>query len=320
MSNKFFFITAPILLLLSACAEKQELNSFTEVQTQLKNLNAVLSTDSKLRQSQILPFSEAYLKKRHTALSNADLQSLTDHQIEELQYLIIQERYPERFLPWPASINVATNLNEQQKQAWQKLVITRLEDAKKSKIFYNRYELNKLKAYSESESLPDLIEYFETYKPRSRLGIYQLPNGKEWYQSKVNHYLGAVENPQIILSNIQALTSHYSKYNSNSVSLSISDIAKKHCSIVDGLNWEHGFINFSATFEQCEIKSLLAYKQVTLVLAEIDLGIHFQAWSEQQAMVVLNQKLLLQPEQAMELLDYIVMNPAAVLSLARIYF
>ena len=289
------------------------------MQTQLKNLNAVLSTDSKLKQSQVLPFSETYLKNRHTALSTVDLQSLTEHQIEELQYLIIQERYPERFLPWPATINVATNLNEEQKQAWQKLVITRLEDAKKSKIFYNRYELNKLRAYSESESLTDLIEYLKTYKPRSRLGIYQLPNGKEWYQSKVNHYFGAVENPQIILVNIQTLTSHYRKHNSNSVTLSISDIAKKHCLIVDGLNWEHGFINLSATFEQCEIKNLLAYKQVTLVLAEIDLGIHYQAWSEQQAMVVINQKLALEQEKARALLEYVVMKPAAVLSLAATY-
>ena len=303
----------------SACNEKQKLSSFEEVQSQLKNINLVLSTDSKLKQSQVLPFSKAYLKNRHTALSTVDLHSLTAFQLRELQYLIIQERYPERFLPWPASVNVATGLNEEQKQVWQKLVITRLEDAKKSKIFYNRYELNKLQAYSESESLTDLIEYFRTYKPRSRLGIYQLPNGKEWYQSKVNHYLGAVESPQIILANIQTLTSQYSKHNSNSVAFSISDIAKKHCSIVDGLNWEHDFINFSATFEQCEIKNLLVYKQVTLVLAEIDLGIHYQAWSEQQAMVVINQKLALEQEKARALLEYVVMKPAAVLSLAAIY-
>ena len=115
------------------------------------------------------------------------------------------------------------------------------------------------------------------------------------------------------MANIQTLTSHYSKHNSNAVAFSISDIAKKHCSIVDGLNWEHGFINLSATFEQCEIKSLLAYKQVTLVLAEIDLGIHYQAWSEQQAMVVINQKLALEQEKARALLEYVVMKPAACL-------
>ena len=121
------------------------------------------------------------------------------------------------------------------------------------------------------------------------------------------------------MANIQTLTSQYSKHNSNSVAFSISDIAKKHCSIVDGLNWEHDFINFSATFEQCEIKNLLVYKQVTLVLAEIDLGIHYQAWSEQQAMVVINQKLALEQEKARALLEYVVMKPAAVLSLAAIY-
>lgn len=320
MSNKFFLITAPFLFLVSACTEQQELNSFTEVRAQVKNINAVLSTDTQLEETKVLPFSEAYLEQRHIALNSANLQLFTEHQIKELQYLIIQERYPERYLPWPAAINVAMNLGEAQKKEWQKLVLKRLEDAKQSKILYNRNELKKLKMYSKSESLTELNDYFKTYKPRSRLGIYQLPNGKEWYQSKVNHYLGSVENPQVVLANIQALTNEYDNHENDLEVLSLVEIAKKHCSIVDGLNWEHKFVNLHATFEQCEKQKLIAYKQLILVLAEIDLGIHFQAWSEQQAMVVLNQKLSLQPEQAMDFLDYIVMKPAAVLSLARIYF
>jgi len=320
VSNKFFLITVPILFLLSACTEQQELYSFAEVRAKVKNINAVLLTDTKLEETKVLPFSETYLEQRHIALNSADLELYTENQIKELQYLIIQERYPERYLPWPAAINVAMNLSEEQKQAWQKLVLKRLEEAKQSKIFYNRYELKKLKVYSESESLTDLSNYFKTYKPRSRLGIYQLPNGKEWYQSKVNHYLGSVENPQVVLANIQELTSEYDSQRNNLEALSLVEIAKKYCSIVEGLNWEHKFVNLHATFEQCEKQKLVAYKQLILVLAEIDLGIHFQAWSEQQAMVVLNQKLSLKPEQAMDFLDYIVMKPAAVLSLARIYF
>ena len=320
MNNKFLLIILPILFLLSACTEQQKLSSFEEVQSQLKNINAVLLTDSKNELPEVLPFSEAYLKQRHIALNSADPQSLTEYQVNELQYLIIQERYPERYLPWPAAINVAKNLSEAQRKKWQNLVLTRLEDAKQSKILYNRYELKKLKAYSESASLTGLTDYFKTYKPRSRLGIYQLPNGKEWYQSKVNHYLGNVENPQVVLANIQALTNEYDNHEIHLEALSLVEIAKEHCSIVGGLNWEHEFVNLHETFEQCEKQKLVAYKQLILVLAEIDLGIHFQAWSEQQAMVVLNQKLSLQPEQAMHFLDYIVMKPSAVLSLARIYF
>jgi hypothetical protein len=318
VKNKFYLIILPILILLSACTEQQKLSSFEEVQSQLKNINTVLLSKSKL--SEVLPFSEAYLKQRHIALNSADLQLLTKYQVNELKYLIIQERYPERYLPWPAAINVAMNLSEEQKKEWQKLVLKRLEDAKQSKILYNRNELKKLKMYSKSESLTELNDYFKTYKPRSRLGTYQLPNGKEWYQSKVNHYLGSVENPQVVLANIQALTNEYDNHENDLEALSLVEIAKKHCSIVDGLNWEHKFVNLHATFEQCEKQKLIAYEQLILVLAEIDLGIHFQAWSEQQAMVVLNQKLSLQPEQALDFLDYIVMKPAAVLSLARIYF
>ncbi|MFY8297769.1 hypothetical protein AAEU28_03075 [Pseudoalteromonas sp. SS15] len=320
MKNKLYLIILPILIVLSACSEQQRLSSFEEVQSQLKNINAVLFSKSEGELSEVLPFSEVYLKQRHTALNSADLKLLNEYQVNELQYLIIQERYPERYLPWPAAINVAKNLNEAQRQKWQNLVLARLEDAKQSKILYNRYELKKIKAYSESESLTDLTDYFKTYKPRSRLGIYQLPNGKEWYQSKVNHYLGNVENPQVVLANIQALTNEYDNHENDLEALSLVEIAKKHCSIVTGLNWQHAFVNLHATFEQCEKQKLVAYKQLILVLAEVDLGIHFQAWSEQQAMVVLNQKLSLQPEQAMEFLGYIVMKPAAVLSLARIYF
>ena len=304
----------------SACTEQQKLSSFEEVQSQLKNINSVLVTESKREVSQVLPFSEGYLKQRHIALNSADLQSFTEYQVNELKYLIIQERYPERYLPWPAAKNVASNLSEGQKQAWQNLVQTRLENAKQSKISYNRYELKRLKTYSESESLTDLADYFKTYKPRSRLGIYQLPNGKEWYQSKVNHYLGSVKDPQVVLASIQALTNEYENQETDLEALSLVEIAKKHCSIIAGLNWQHAFVNLHATFEQCEKQKLGAYKQLILVLAEIDLGIHFQAWSEHQAMVVLNQKLLLEKEQGRKFLEYIVMKPAAVLSLARVYF
>ena len=304
----------------SACTEQQKLSSFEEVQSQLKNINTALLTESKGELSEVLPFSEVYLKQRHIALKSADLQSFTEYQVNELKYLIIQERYPERYLPWPAAINVAKNLSEAQKHAWQNLVLTRLEDAKQSKILYNRYELKKLKTYSESESLTDLTDYFNTYRPRSRLGIYQLPNGKEWYQSKVNHYLGSVKDPQVVLASIQELTNEYSNQNNELEVLSLVEIAKKHCPIVGGFNWHHAFVNLHETFEQCEKQRLLAYKTLMLVLAEIDLGIHFQAWSEHQAMVVLNQKLLLEKEQGRKLLEYIVMKPAAVLSLARVYF
>ena len=320
VSKKPFLISSLILLLLSACTEQKGQNSFTQVRTQLKEINAVLLANAQQDVSKLLPFSEAYLKQRHTALNEADVKLFTEFQIQELNYLIIQERYPERYLPWPASINVANNLNEEQKQAWQELVLTRLDDAKRSKILYNRYELEKLKTFSALESLSDLTEYLKTYKPRSRLGLYQLPNGKEWYQSKVNHYIGSVENPQVILAKIQDLTSDFDYQDNGFKSLDLVEIAKKYCSIVDGMNWQHEFVNLHATFDQCEKQDLLSYKYLILVLAEIDLGIHYQAWSEQQAMVVLNQKISLEPEQAKELLEYIVMKPAAVLSLARVYF
>lgn len=156
--------------------------------------------EQKVDEVKYLPFSEAYLKDRHLILKNVAFTTLTAEQQSELQYLIIQERYPERYLPWPAITNVAKYLNSAQKAAWQKLVVSKLKEAQESKIFYNRYELEQLIDYSKSDNLDDLQAYLEGYKPRSRLGLYQLPNGKEWYQSKINYYYSAVEKPLTLLA------------------------------------------------------------------------------------------------------------------------
>ena len=220
-------------------------------------------------------------------------------------------------MPWPAITNVAKHLNSAQKAAWQKLVVSKLKEAQESKIFYNRYELEQLIDYSKSDNLDDLQAYLESYKPRSRLGLYQLPNGKEWYQSKINYYYSAVEKPITLLAKIQKVSSEQKSNSTILENFDLIEVAKQNCKIEAGLNWIEQYINLPATFKNCDMSKLSKYRKAVLVLAEVDLGIHYQAWSEQQALVTLVRKLEIDNIQAKALLTDIIFKPAAVLAAAR---
>ena len=298
-------------------SEKSIQTTFTEAQLSIKEINTALLNEQKVDEVKYLPFSEAYLKDRHLILKNVAFTSLTAEQQSELQYLIIQERYPERYLPWPAITNVAKHLNSVQKAAWQKLVVSKLKEAQESKIFYNRYELEQLIDYSKSDNLDDLQAYLEGYKPRSRLGLYQLPNGKEWYQSKINYYYSAVEKPLTLLAKIQKASSEQKSNSTILENFDLLEVAKQNCKIEAGLNWIEQYINLPATFKNCDMSKLSEYRKAVLVLAEVDLGIHYQAWSEQQALVTLVQKLEIDNIKAKALLTDIIFKPAAVLAAAR---
>ncbi|WP_404390281.1 hypothetical protein [Pseudoalteromonas phenolica] len=316
MINKHLILSL-LALLLVACSEKSIQTTFTEAQLSIKEINTALLNEQKVDEVKYLPFSEAYLKDRHLILKNVAFTSLTAEQQSELQYLIIQERYPERYLPWPAITNVAKHLNSAQKAAWQKLVVSKLKEAQESKIFYNRYELEQLIDYSKSDNLDDLQAYLEGYKPRSRLGLYQLPNGKEWYQSKINYYYSAVEKPITLLAKIQKVSSEQKTNSTILENFDLIEVAKQNCKIEAGLNWIEQYINLPATFKNCDMSKLSKYRKSVLVLAEVDLGIHYQAWSEQQALVTLVQKLEIDNIQAKALLTDIIFKPAAVLAAAR---
>lgn len=304
-------------MLLVACSEKSIQTTFTEAQLSIKEINTALLNEQKVDEVKYLPFSEAYLKDRHLILKNVAFTTLTAEQQSELQYLIIQERYPERYLPWPAITNVAKYLNSAQKAAWQKLVVSKLKEAQESKIFYNRYELEQLIDYSKSDNLDDLQAYLEGYKPRSRLGLYQLPNGKEWYQSKINYYYSAVEKPITLLAKIQKVSSEQKSNSTILENFDLIEVAKQNCKIEAGLNWIEQYINLPATFKNCDMSKLSEYRKAVLVLAEVDLGIHYQAWSEQQALVTLVRKLEIDNIKAKALLKDIIFKPAAVLAAAR---
>lgn len=321
MTNKLntsFFCLCTFLL--SACNNEQSsTQDFQQTQAALKALNSGFDTASNM-QVKALPFTEEYLEKRHETLNQANVNEFEAAQEAELNYLVIQQRYPQRYLPWPATVDVSNQLSQSQKQQWHQFVFNRLKEAEESKIRLNRYELEALLRYVDEGT--ELGLYLSKYRARGRLGLYQLPNGKEWYQSKLNFYAGAAQEPQQFLSELQSIN-----YNVGSVSVDLESqnrgliqvLLEKHCDVYSGLNWQDGYINLPATAVQCDKQKLEQYKHLIITLAKVDLGVHFQAWSQKQALLELQNQLSISDVQAKLLLQNIVFYPATPFALAKIW-
>jgi hypothetical protein len=271
-----------------------------------------------------LPFSETYLKQRHNLYKNADVAKFNSVQQKELAYLKIQERYPERFLPWPVQVNVLNNLRSDDDAVvqWSKLVLQRLIDARESNILLSRYERQILIDYTKDapDNVKELKKYLSTYKPRTRLGLYQHPNGKEWYQSKLNYYLGDSKSPNKTLNDIQTKLANRGKHRSlvlfemdtNHFTL---DYLKSHCDLIKGLNWVDAYINLPASAKQCAHTHNANTTRLFLSVMEIDIGLHYQGWSKQQARVTLKARLNLTDFEVDKLIEGTVLYPAAIFSL-----
>ena len=142
-----------ITFLLACTDNKTTILTQQQLQQQLQQLNVALqpnvsvdtaSADTASTSLTRLPFSEAYLVRRHELL-NSQLSNSNATALKELNYLKIQERYPERFLLWPAHLPVLKNLTNHttpaQVEEWLTLVKARLEAGLESKIKLSRIDL-----------------------------------------------------------------------------------------------------------------------------------------------------------------------------------
>ena len=98
-----------ILLNLIACSDSvlNEPDSKQQVIERLKLNNNWLFVNSREQLTESpMPFNQDYLTKRHELYKL--LQQFTHHSStqKQLEYLIIEERFAERFYPWPPSKNV----------------------------------------------------------------------------------------------------------------------------------------------------------------------------------------------------------------------
>ncbi|KJY96761.1 hypothetical protein TW73_16105 [Pseudoalteromonas piscicida] len=244
---------------------------------------------------------------------------------KELDYLRIQERYPERYLPWPSHIpvlkNVAGRVSVEELDLWLKFVITKLKEADESNIRLNRFERDAIIKQLEGSNIDapsrsTLLAYLNDYKSRAMLGLHQLPNGKEWYQSKLNFYGAIQESPNKVL----AMLSKIDEKKSKSIVLNtmpntqqpyILELLPANCQRISGLNWRDEFINVPSTVAKCT-KAIEQHKALIVTLMAVDLGIHYQGWSQKQAFVALNSKLALNEQQAQQLIANIVYFPATI--------
>ncbi|TMP24598.1 hypothetical protein CWB99_22020 [Pseudoalteromonas rubra] len=307
------------------CTDPQVPISYENLSKQLKQLNwfAYQSSSEQADKMLELPFTEPYLEQRHNLLARADLDSLTETAQQEIQYLSIQQRYPERFLPWPAHLNIAKiaqqQLTSSQLDDWYKYVELRLNAARESKIVLSRVEKQQLLDYltpdvtRHSSAAQELVAYLESYRVRSSLGMYQLPNGKEWYQSKLNFYSGSVRAPEALFGELQSLAG---KTNDAPMKINVGMYEPvvhqllANCDKVPGLNWRDGFVSLSQTVSQCKKTLTKGEAQVALSMMEVDLGVHYFAWSQKQALLALQSRLALNEDQAFVVLKNILFYPA----------
>ncbi|MBD1584244.1 hypothetical protein [Pseudoalteromonas sp. S16_S37] len=325
-----FLIVIAALVHLTGCekAPVPEVISYQSAQQALQEINQALAPNQIERTLTVLPFTDEYLDRRHVIYQSLDKQALDKGQLDELNYLMIQERYPERYIMWPASVNVLKNalakgFNEGDINNWFLHVIAKLEEAKESKIYLSRIELSRLKSYlSEQDKGNELTSYLDKYKPRSGIGLYQLPNGREWYQSKLNFYYTEALSPSSLLTqvqhrladkfiNAQKSAEHLSDENLN-YALSV---LKTHCQeLKPGLNWQDAYVNLPATLASCQLSLTAQEQALMLALMEVDLGVHYQGWSLKQATVTLQSRLELTDQQAYSLIEGVALHPASVLT------
>ncbi len=318
-----FSLTLVAFIFLSACSEHKPVVSYQELRTSLISLNSSLSHSS-TDDITVLPFTEGYLQLRHALLSS----SLNEPDVmahKELDYLRIQERYPERYLPWfshiPVLKNVEGRVSVEELNLWLKFVITKLKEADESNIRLNRFEREAIIKQLEDSNIDapsrsTLLAYLNDYKSRAMLGLHQLPNGKEWYQSKLNFYGAIQESPNKVL----AMLSKIDEKKSKSIVLNtmpntqqpyILELLPANCQRISGLNWRDEFINVPSTVAKCT-KAIEQHKALIVTLMAVDLGIHYQGWSQKQAFVALNSKLALNEQQAQQLIANIVYFPATI--------
>ncbi|MCF6442076.1 hypothetical protein L1077_21845 [Pseudoalteromonas luteoviolacea] len=328
MSKSCVFATVlSSIFILSACSEPTAPVNLADFTQKLHALNWFMSGSQESELDKAMPYDELYLSQRHALLDSINAKELSQFDASTIMYLKIQQRYPERYLSWPVQTNVLAlsqaYFSPQEIDTWLLNVKRRLEDGAESNIHLSRIEKSQLMDYlSDSDHQSDTVNVFKAfltqYKTRSGIGLSQLPNGTEWYQSKLNYYTGTVHAPHDFLRIIQ----DSKKEDASKVAFEwraaefnkpfVLAFLEKACQYKSGLNWRDHFIDIRETFSRCEYKLDNDNLYIAAIVAEVDLGVHAFSWSQQQAMHRLQSKLALDEAQAYALLKNIVFYPASI--------
>ncbi|MFY8272655.1 hypothetical protein AAEU32_00705 [Pseudoalteromonas sp. SSDWG2] len=311
-----FTISLCTLLLLCSCSQEPQYPA-EKALDEIKALNAVLVGNANTAEV-FWPYSEPYLKARHTIYSRVNIDSLNDAQLQTLNYLTIEERFVRRYQPWHLLFDLSpllTRLGEPQWQSelasWLTFVEYKMMEAQRSKIFINQIELahinNQLSVLSDSpmrkeltSSVQSLQKYLATYVPRNQLGLSQLPNGGDWLQTKLNYYSNDVHSP------IQWLTAIQSQLKSYESELVAALPEPRTNELASDLDWRQGFADLKGWAKLQNLSS--EQKKMALIWMELDLGVHAQMWDEELVFNLMAQRGIAQPI-AQQLLDKVLRNP-----------
>ena len=343
--NRTLTFSLILCFLLTACSKpSQPYNSFEDAQSGLEVLNSTLVHRGNISKQNLddqqFAFTDAYLTKRHAIYQRLMEMQLTQPQVEQVNYMVIAERFPERYFPWPAQINVLENMLALDSSEeglvkinnWLKFTQNQLDSAKQSNLKLNKTEhtllqhyisdaLNNKKTPIELQfQLTVFNDYLSQYKPRGSAGLRGLANGSEWYQSKLNYFSGAIHSPLewVALLDQQIKTLEKAVFSmklqtSHERSFIVQFLGNEKPE--KGLDWLTGFTILPVMASE----KLLSVADRTLMLAlmETDVGIHYHAWTIPQARVNLMKRLKINDKDAQYLVDDIILYPAQSFSFAQ---
>ena len=341
--NKTHLLSVLFSLFLVACSKQPPpFESYGAAQQSIKSLNTALKPvgTASVPHEQVLPFSSAYLSLRHQMYQRLQTMTLSNAQTQQLNYLIIAERFPERFFSWPSQVNVLDNLLSAQIQStkanevieWLKFTQDQLDSALQSNLRLNKVELNLLQGYLQTSQLKqssvndlkaqiaEFNDYLAQYKPRGSIGLRGLANGSEWYQSKLNYFSGAVKSPLQWVDTINQhlqIDSHTApnlSYNEHHSTSFISQYLSK-APIVKGIDWQTDYMLLPAMAKNSQLSP--EDKRLMLALMETDVGIHYHAWTLSQAKVNLVKRLAISQRDAQYLVEDSVLYPGHAFSFAE---
>ncbi|MGO2130689.1 MAG: hypothetical protein ACTH4U_18315 [Pseudoalteromonas prydzensis] len=336
-------------LFLSACSDvNKQYQSEEQAQQALHSLNQFLrptsnSTSASVSESQ-WPFSDAYLKERHTiyqAMQSLELAPVDKHLLD---YLIIAERFPQRYFSWPVYIPVLENMLEYNQQqdisagiaGWIRFTQQQLVSAQESKLRLNSIELTALQMQVAKslagDDLPAIIKqtltdfnvFLASYTPRGSAGLHGLSNGGPWYQSKLNYFSGTTKAPinWLVAVQSQLQASQQEVYSLNlAIDHQHSVLEQRFAQSKNqphGFDWAQNYHNLSSSAQQVAAGLSDEERTFWLTMMETDLGIHYHAWTVQQAKVNLLKRLKMTPQQVDYLVADIIFYPAQSFAFATL--
>lgn len=338
MSKITQFFTVFSLCFVVGCSKNEDKVEYsaTQLKQQLVENNGLLAPHKLQSPVFSFPFDGDYLQTRnrlYDALIQSDDLAKQPFVQKELALLKIEQRFTERYLPWPAMVNVIDNfvlqyLSQPQKDEtlvlqateWVNFVTERLKQAELEKIKLNQFELlllqkqvsltfHKMAGEPQFKALSDALitlnDYLSLYKIRKTPGLVSLPNGKEWYQARINYFTDQSIAPLALFSTV---IKKQNTVNCESDAFMAHFLAQGTLtSEQSGFDWRTGYQNRLNQFQGIPVC------QLQLIFAEIDLGLHSQSWSLEHANSVLQQKSTLTDAQNQMVIAKILLEPGLAL-------